>query len=173
MARKPKQPAGLPLSRPVVVATLPASGTTMVIEPDLAEREALAKALGLAAIDQLRAVLTLTPGARETWRVSGDIAARIQPICVVSLDPFEQVLGTNVEIVFAPEEPDRELGEDDPPDAIVDGVIDMGVVTAEFLALALDPYPRKPGAVFAYSDPAAAELSPFAALKALGEPPKQ
>ena len=35
---------------------------------------------------------------------------------------------------------------DDPPDEIVNGRIDLGALTAEFLALALDPYPRKPGA---------------------------
>jgi hypothetical protein len=40
------------------------------------------------------------------------------------------------------------LNEDDPPEPIVDGIIDLGAVTLEFLALALDPYPRKPGVSF-------------------------
>ena len=35
----------------------------------------------------------------------------------------------------------------DPPDEIVNGRIDLGRVTAEFLALGLDPFPRKPDAV--------------------------
>ena len=52
----------------------------------------------------------------------------------------------------------------DAPDPIVDGKIDLGALAAEFLALGLDPYPRKPGAEFA--PPAADEPpdSPFDAL---------
>ena len=47
---------------------------------------------------------------------------------------------------------DRLAGTDaedaDIPDPIVGGRIDFGVLTAEFLALGLDPYPRKPGMAF-------------------------
>jgi len=40
-------------------------------------------------------------------------------------------------------------------------------VTLEFLALALDPYPRKPGAVFAEPAPEEPPESPFAKLARL------
>ena len=54
------------------------------------------------------------------------------------------------------------------PDPIVGGRIDFGALTAEFLALGLDPYPRKPGvsfeAVQAGEDP-----RPFDALRKLQE----
>ncbi len=36
----------------------------------------------------------------------------------------------------------------DPPDEIVDRKIDVGALTAEFLALGLDPHPKKPGVEF-------------------------
>lgn len=63
----------------------------------------------------------------------------------------------------APEFPAHE--EDDPPDAIVDGKIDLGALAAEFMALGLDPYPRKPGAEFAaVQDDEPADESPFARL---------
>ena len=55
--------------------------------------------------------------------------------------------------------------------SILDGRIDLGVLAAEFLALGLDPYPRKPGADFAA--PAEADIStdsPFAALRQLARP---
>ena len=39
------------------------------------------------------------------------------------------------------------LADEDEPDPIIDGKIDLGALTAEFFALGLDPYPRKPGAV--------------------------
>ncbi len=57
----------------------------------------------------------------------------------------------------------------DPPDPLVDDAIDLGAVSAEFLALALDPYPRKPGVSFddVLEAPDPAEPSAFAALERL------
>jgi uncharacterized metal-binding protein YceD (DUF177 family) len=37
------------------------------------------------------------------------------------------------------------LEDPDPPEAIVDGMIDLGELLTQQLALALDPHPRKPG----------------------------
>ena len=46
--------------------------------------------------------------------------------------------------------------------------VNFGQLAVEFLALSLDPYPRKPGAVFeGAGDAAPAKESPFAALEAL------
>ena len=47
-----------------------------------------------------------------------------------------------------------------------DGKIDLGQYAVEQLALSLDPFPRKPGAEFVQPEEPA-EISPFAALKAL------
>ena len=58
--------------------------------------------------------------------------------------------------------------EDDPPDPIVDGKIDLGALAAEFMALGLDPYPRKPGVEFAaVQEDATRDESPFAGLAPL------
>ena len=65
---------------------------------------------------------------------------------------------------------------DEPPGVVVDGEFDVGAVIAEYLSLAIDPYPRKPGVEFGGSDVAAGrhgmkdaagveEQGPFAALK--------
>jgi hypothetical protein len=40
------------------------------------------------------------------------------------------------------------IGEEEEPDPIVDGKIDLGALAAEFMILGLDPYPRKPGVDF-------------------------
>jgi len=55
----------------------------------------------------------------------------------------------------------------EPPETLVDGVVDLGVVATEFLMLAIDPYPRKPGAVFEPPQNPDAGSHPFAALAAL------
>jgi hypothetical protein len=61
----------------------------------------------------------------------------------------------------------------DPPEPIENGFIDLGRLATDALFLAVDPYPRKPDAVFeplvAAADP---EDHPFAALKALQVKPK-
>lgn len=60
------------------------------------------------------------------------------------------------------------LEEDDPPDPIIDGRLDFGALAAEFMALGLDPYPRKPGVSFqpVEEDPEPDD-SPFADLARL------
>ncbi|HQT52251.1 MAG TPA: DUF177 domain-containing protein, partial [Phenylobacterium sp.] len=54
----------------------------------------------------------------------------------------------------------------DPPDVLADEEIDLSAYLIEQLALEIDPFPRKPGAVFEYA-PDTTDLSPFAALKKL------
>ena len=62
----------------------------------------------------------------------------------------------------------------DPPEPIENGMIDLGRLATDVLYLAIDPYPRKQGAVFepqvAAVDP---EDHPFAALKALQTGPDE
>jgi uncharacterized metal-binding protein YceD (DUF177 family) len=170
----------LPLSRPIVVTALPPGGKDVVVDANAAEREALAQAFGLVAVSALQGRFVLKPsGAAVT--VTGTIEGAVVQTCTVSLDTFEAPVRETVDLQFMPEggieawiarhRPDPSLDlayEIDPPDAIQDGKIDLGAVTAEFLALGLDPYPRKPGIAFE-PDPAAAEKdpSPFAALAKL------
>ena len=62
------------------------------------------------------------------------------------------------------------MGERDPPEPIVNGRIDLGAVTAEFLALGLDPYPRKPGVAYEPAPERDPADSPFAALAKMKKP---
>ena len=160
------EPAG-PLSRPVSVERLPPEGAEETITATPAECAALADDFGLPAIQALSARYRLT-GTPQRVRVAGRVTASITQICVVTLDPFDSTLEEDVEVDFAAPGyagegfPVHEGSE--PPDEIVNGRIDLGALTAEFLALGLDPYPRKPGVAF---DEAAApdrSDSPFAAL---------
>ncbi|NIX77624.1 YceD family protein [Microvirga terricola] len=160
-----------PLSRPVEVMNLPPQGTQIHVEATTEECAALAKDFGLPGIQALSGDFKLVNSAKGV-HVIGVVKASITQICVVSLDPFDSQVEEEVEVDFAessgmPPEPPTEMHEYEPPDEIVNGEVDLGALTAEFLALGLDPYPRKPGVDFAYKDPAAEEDSPFAALKTL------
>jgi uncharacterized metal-binding protein YceD (DUF177 family) len=169
--------AALPFSRPIKVETLPRDGLEQAIEAAPAERAALAEANGLVDISELKATF-LVKRAGKGARVVGTLHAEITQTCVVSLEPFPATIDEPVDMRFAPP-PARErpsgqgepvvidLDGDDPPDPIVDGKIDLGAIATEFLALALDPYPRKPGVEFSPPPEEAALDTPFVALAAI------
>ena len=61
----------------------------------------------------------------------------------------------------------------DPPEPIEGGVIDLGRLATDALLLGIDPYPRKPDAVFDHeTTPPDPKDHPFAALQALKAKPK-
>lgn len=143
-------------SRIVRVDRIPASGMALDIEAKPAERAALADRFGIPSIETLRAELTLRVLAGgAVVRVTGRIQAQVVQTCVVTLEPVPESVDERFTLSFGREvaeeigaEIELSLDEEDPPDPIVDGAIDIGEAVAEHLALALDPFPRKPGIVF-------------------------
>lgn len=165
-----------PLSQIILVASLPEDGLALKLAPDAALRALLAKDLGIPAIPALKAEVTLMPERAGAVHVTGHVEAVVTQTCVVTLENFDAPVSEDIDLRFAPEEqipevrPGAEIDvtELDLPDPLVDGRIDVGAVVAEFLALGLDPYPRKPGARFkGPAEPGPEEVSPFAALARL------
>ncbi|HEY8613718.1 MAG TPA: DUF177 domain-containing protein [Roseomonas sp.] len=152
--------------RPSIIG---AEGRAEHLEATPEECAALAARLGLIALDSLSADLQLSPGPGGVVRGRGTLRAAVVQACVVTLDPVPQALEEPLDWRILPpgEEPSDEL--DDGPDEIEsepDGSVDLGEALAQSLSLALDPYPRAPGAVL----PAEAQdeaSSPFAALRKL------
>ncbi len=68
-------------------------------------------------------------------------------------------------------EVERKLTDEDPPEPLVGGSIDLGALAVEAVALGLDPFPRKPGAEPVDLTIGDAGESPFAALAALKRTP--
>lgn len=172
-----------PLKHPIRVEAIRPRGSEVVVRAEAEQLPAIAVQLGLVSVEVLEGRYTLTRNG-ERVKLDGRIAARLHQACVVTLEPFPVQLDVPVQLDFAPEEDiaaftrrnDRDdaeidievlLNEEDPPEPIVDGVIDLGSVTLEFLALALDPYPRKPGVSFESSAGDTGTESPFAALAKL------
>ena len=156
-----------PLSRPVDVANVPPHGASVRVLATEEECAALAKDFKLPAIRSLTGEYRLT-GSAKGVHVGGTVTADITQVCVVTLDEFDSTVTEAVEVDFAeslgmPPEPPTEMHEYEPPDEILNGHIDLGALTAEFLALGLDPYPRKPGVDFDFQGDEKKD-SPFAAL---------
>ena len=129
-------------------------GLTLQIEFDAAEKEALARRLGLLALEQLAAELRFAPSndAEGAIRVSGTIRARLAQSCVVTLEPVPRTLSESISVLFAPppegssEHEVEVLAEGDEAEPLPAEGIDAGALVAEHLALFLDPYPRHPDA---------------------------
>jgi uncharacterized metal-binding protein YceD (DUF177 family) len=169
-----------PWSVPVTVAQIPDTGLHRDIEADRATREAMAEVASLREILSASAALDVTPEGGGRVHVAGRVRARVGQTCVVTLDPIETDIDEEIDLIFAPPEQIPDLSDlvdeaaesdtevPDPPEPIVNGVIDLGRLATDALFLGIDPYPRRPDAVFELPQVAAdPEDHPFAALKAL------
>jgi len=169
-----------PWRSPVTVAQIPDTGLHREIEADRAVREALAELAGLREILSAHASFEVTMKNGGRVHVTGQVRARVGQTCVVTLDPVENEIDEAIDLEFAPPEQIRELSDlvdeaaedegeiPDPPEPLVGGIIDLGRLATDALFLGIDPYPRKPDAVFEPKLEAAdPEDHPFAALKEL------
>ena len=133
------------------------------------ELTAIATRLMIPAVLALDCSLTLR---RETGRIAaeGTLAARVIRDCVVTLEPFEMEVRERFQVHFVRE--DEQTDDDDPlaPDQVpyTGSAIDVGEAAVEQLALALDPFPRRPDAVLEQPDEAPETSNPFAALACRG-----
>jgi uncharacterized metal-binding protein YceD (DUF177 family) len=168
----------------VNVAQIPDGGLHREIDADDRARAAMAEAMGLRDIASARAAFDLSHRSGGRVHVAGRVRARVGQTCVVTLEPIENDIDEEVDLIFAPAEeiaPQIDADDDDgqstiadPPEPIENGMIDLGRLATDVLFLAIDPYPRKQGAMFepqvAARDP---EDHPFAALKALQTEPEK
>ena len=89
----------------------------------------------------------------------------------MTLEPIENGLEEQVDLMFSsastgPSQTDTK-DDDEPPEPLVDGKLDLGAIATEFLLLGIDPYPRKAGVEFAPVIADDGSAKPFAALEAL------
>jgi len=143
----------LPWSHLIEVSAVPDGGMDVELAPDAATREQLAEVAELVSIPSLKISLRVTPLGANDAKVQGTLKGVVRQTCVVSLEEFDSAIEEDISVDFS-SAPARDAdGEDDEevedvPDPIVDGKIDLGALATEFLILAIDPYPRKPGVAF-------------------------
>jgi uncharacterized metal-binding protein YceD (DUF177 family) len=147
------QDIGPEFSRPVAVDRME-TVETLDIVADAPERAALARRFGLDSLDALTASVTLTKiGAGRRVRLGANFSADVVQSCVVTLEPVPSRIEDSFILVY-----DEDAGRpaeaeivvllkgQNSPEPLSGNVIDVGKAIAEHLALALDPYPRAPGA---------------------------
>jgi uncharacterized metal-binding protein YceD (DUF177 family) len=167
-----------PWSAPVSVREVPETGRHIELLADEPTRAAVAALAGLSALPRLSASFDVVLRGGDGLRVTGHVSATVGQTCVVTLEPIENPVEEDVDLVFTPDAPvdDGEvevaLADEDAPEPLVGGVVDLGALATEFLMLGIDPYPRKEGATLdAPSGQDDDRSHPFAALEALKDKP--
>lgn len=164
-------------THPIRLSGLDRGPISLRLEPDEATRKALAKSLDLVSLPAFVCDLTIRPWL-DGAEIIGRLRGTVEQVCGVTLDRFEQPIEGDFDLRLVPAGSPNAPGESaggeieldpeapDPPDVLDGDVIDLAAYVVEQLALSIDPFPRKPGAVFEYT-PETQEESPFAALRKL------
>ena len=154
------------LQRPFPTARIGA-GAAFVVEAKPAECEALSKRMGVSAIHSLVCRFDLKRAEADAVEARGLLQARVRQSCVVTLEAFDADVVESFSLRFVPEgRQSEELNLDaDDEVAYSGGVLDLGEAASEQLALALDPFPRLPGAEL----PAEGQASDEGAFAGLGK----
>ena len=153
------------------------------------ECQALARRFGLVAINKLEAKLDLRrhdhAGGPE-YTVEGDFSAAVVQPCAITLEPIETCVASRLAVRYMSPQAlgefeeqqgqDLSLGlEEEDIEVLPEGALDLGELVAQYLAISLESYPRKPGidlGAFGIepddekgAQPKQGEANPFAVLK--------
>lgn len=129
------------------LANVPASGQSLHLSANAEERAALARRFDLLALHALQANVQLTPGPEGVILVRGSLSAELDQACGITLAPVRQSIAEPVTWRLLPQGMEPTDGEDDPDDIESEqNAADLGEALAQQLSLAIDPYPRAPGA---------------------------
>ena len=155
-------------SRPLQVDRVPALGCHERLAADEKECAALAKRFDLPRIHSLGGLLKVEPWRGGGLKITGTLNARVDQVSVISLETFTSDLEFAIERYFLSPRAGQPTAEED-VDVIENGIVDLGEILAESMALELDPYPRREGEVFhdIEEHPESAKVSPFTSLSKL------
>jgi uncharacterized metal-binding protein YceD (DUF177 family) len=188
--RKADKQAPAPWQVPLAIEDVAETGQHFDLLADNDVRAAVARLAGLRDLPRLQANFDVTRHGADGLHVRGHVSATVGQNCVVTLEPLANEVEEDIDLVFAPPSPQverkagaRKAGDDEAaeegserpqrswngPEPLVGGIVDLGALATEFLILGLDPYPRKPGAVFELSQDVKPDPGPFAALAGLKE----
>lgn len=129
-------------------------------------KKLVCKRLGIAGIDSVEATIKLTRSSvTKVIHAGGSLKAEIRQNCVITAEELERSIKEDFEGWFADpseavsfEKARRErlnqkekeelpvMEEAEDPEPVIEGKIDLGELVVQHLALAIEPYPRKPGA---------------------------
>jgi uncharacterized metal-binding protein YceD (DUF177 family) len=165
------------------LARLADAGKEVLLAPTPEERAALARWMGVTRFDSLKGKVRLDKLGGGYFGFEAEVTADVVQPCVVTLEPVRSHIAREFRRNFHVAERARKaapkkravivpstavMESDDEPEELSTSVLDVAAPVLEELSLAIDPYPRRPGAVF--QPPAGKDKpaeNPFAVLKSL------
>jgi uncharacterized metal-binding protein YceD (DUF177 family) len=183
-----KRPGDTEFNRRISIDQLHGYKHPFSIEANAEERKALAQRFGLLSLDRLQAKgLVMLDADRALVRVDGHLSAELTQTCVVSLErviqrvdaPFQRTYSTHMKDEWEESRDNgREINltteDDEVPEPLVGGIVDLGEAVSEHLALEIDPFPRIPDLAHRASDftrggntVASNDTNPFTALEVM------
>ena len=146
-------------SRAVTLEEIGREGLHKDLEASAEECMALAPRLGLLAIGSVSAKLDIRKSKDgSVVTVTGRLAAKVTQECIVTLEPVEAEVSTELSERFVRQEKIEseaiiEVEDEKYYDEIIEGdSIDIGEMVSQCLTLELEPYPRKEGVEFELSE---------------------
>ena len=169
--------APTPWQVPVAVEDVAETGARFDLVANAQVRAAVARMASLRDLPRLEANFDVTRRGAGL-HVAGRVSATVGQLCIFTLEPLVNEVEEAIDLLFMPqptaEREDGEVGtrgeSADETEPLIGGLVDLGALAIEFLILGLDPYPRKPAAVFQPPEAKPYE-SPFAALASLRKGP--
>ena len=149
-------------SRPVKIDSIDAKGRVETITATDEECHALAKRFDIQSVESVKATVKLKPqGDRMTYHATGELTAAIIQTCAISAQDIHSAITETFEAWYVDQQKvtlfsrvkakkdqedtadEFEMPEEkDDPEVVTGGTIDVGELTAQYLALAIDPYLR-------------------------------
>src|SRR5262249_12298919 len=124
-----------PWSVPVAIHEVPETGRRLSLSADERTRAAVAALAGLRTLPRLDATFELARRGRDGLHVTGRVTATVGQTCVVTLEPVENEVEEEIDLVFAPptaptiieeEGAEIEITPVDAPEPLVGGTLDLG-----------------------------------------------
>jgi hypothetical protein len=138
---------------------------TYTISANEDQCKAIAERLSINHISDLKATITVSREQGHLLHATGVLTAQVTQSCIYSLEDVVQNIGDEIEAWFSDQEDVIPLAkarheafvkadmadlpmldEQDAPDPVEFGTINLGELVIQFLSLSLDPYPQKEGA---------------------------
>jgi uncharacterized metal-binding protein YceD (DUF177 family) len=168
--------AAAPWYVPLAIEDVAETGAHFDLTAGTDIRSAVARMAGLRDLPRLQASFEVRRHGAQGLHVAGRVSATVGQACVVTLEALTNEVEEEIDLLFVPQA--NAAGQSEAADApraeswqeiepLIDGQVDLGALATEFLILGLDPYPRKPGAVFRPPQDAPPDEGPFAPLAAL------
>ena len=165
-------------SYPIVVDDLPSTERKYHLNADKQELDYLKGVLQVEGVRSFGAEIMLKLYKKEhRLDVWGRVDAELELKSVISLENFYKTYSPEFKISFDTKATLKEIKEleidfnEDEPDVVVNGQIDLGQIAIEQVALVMEDNPRKEGEVFVFKsefdDEDSEKLNPFSVLKKL------